>query len=162
MPANFDLSSIDGLMEELSERAGRMERLVGSERTKRIFKQGIGIITKDAKARLQVIMNETYNRQMMKDRKSYGPPKPPEQRTKLKNAIETTVTVKPDEPTVIEVGISYKRHRLARHAHLVEGGHGGNAAPPHPFWKPAVEAHYKEVLEFLEDEMNDLIDEAFS
>lgn len=139
MSAKFDLSAIDGLENDLAERAGRLEKLAGSERTKLAFKAALKPITQDAKARIHSVTGH------------------------LKNAIETRVTVKPDEPTEIEVGISYKRHKQARHAHLVEGGHGGpHPAPTHPFWEPAVRLHYQEATSALEDTMDDLIDEIFS
>ena len=139
MSITFDLSPIDGLDNRLAEKAVRLERLVGSEKTKKEIKTAMKPLTEDAKARIHSITG------------------------RLAGAIETRVTTSADAPTEIEVGISYKRHRNAHHAHLVEGGHGGpHPAPPHPVWNPAVEAHGEEAAAALEDRINDLIDELFS
>ena len=139
MSITFDLSPIDGLDDELAEKAVRLERLVGSAQTKQEIKNAMKPITEDAKARIHSVKG------------------------RLVKAIETRVTTSFDAPTEIEVGISYKRHKNAHHAHLVEGGHGGpHPAPPHPFWQPAVEAHGEEAAQALEDRINDLIDELFS
>lgn len=138
MPIEFGLQMIDGLDDELAQKARQLEGLMGEEKTRTAFKTAMKPITQNAKARVHSI--------------SGG----------LKAGIETRVNVKPDEPTEIEVGISYKRHVRARHAHLVEGGHGGpHPAPPYPFWEPAVQAHYKEALDALDNANDGLIDELF-
>ena len=139
MPIEFDLQGVDGLEEELAEKAKQLEKLMGSEKTRTAFKAAMQPITQDAKARVHSITGG------------------------LRSGIETHVTSSADAPTEIEVGISYKRHASARHAHLVEDGHGGpHPAPPHPFWEPAVQAHYQEALQALDDTIDGLIDELFS
>lgn len=137
MGMKFDLSAMDGLDVQLAEAGTKLERLVGSAQTKTKIKAGMRVITDDAKARINSITGN------------------------LAGGIETRVITSYAAPTEIEVGISYKRHKNARHAHLVEGGHGGPHGPaqPHPFWMPAVEAHGEEAVEKLEDTVNDLIDE---
>ena len=139
MSATFDLSAFDGLDDQLASAAERIERLLGPEQAKAKIKKNLDLITKDAASRVNSITGS------------------------LVKAIETRITVRFDAPTEIECGISYKRHQNARHAHLVEGGHGGpHPAPPHPFWEPAVQAHGEEAVNSLEDTLNDLIDEIFS
>ena len=138
MSVEFDVNDIDRLRDEFAERAGRLELLIGSERTKLKVKNALRPVTDDAKARIHSIDGG------------------------LARGVECRVEVHDDEPTYIEVGISYKRHRESRHAHLVEGGHGGpRPAKPHPFWKPAVEAHYAAAIESIEDTIAELVAEAF-
>ena len=143
MPMQFGLQMIDGLEDDLAQKARQLERLVGEAGAKTRFKAAMKPITQDAKARIHSITGG------------------------LKDSVETRVNVKPDEPTEIEVGISYKRHIRGRHAHLVEGGHKGPKPDslntrPHPFWEPAVRAHYKEAQDALVNTINELIDEMFS
>lgn len=65
---------------------------------------------------------------------------------------------KMDSTQIAEIGVSYKRTR-AHHAHLVEYGHGGKTAAPHPFWAPAVEAQGQKVLDALQKSVNDILDD---
>lgn len=138
MSLEFDASEIDRITDEFAALAGRLETSIGSDRTKAQVKRVLRPLTDDAKARIHSLTGH------------------------LRDGIETRVETHIDEPTYIEVGISYKRHRKSRHAHLVEGGHGGlRPAKPHPFWEPAVEAHYDEATQALEETVMDMIDEAF-
>ncbi len=133
---NFDLSAFDHLDDTLAEKAARLENLAGSESAKGKIKAALKPITDDAKGRIHSLTGH------------------------LRDSVESRVTTYPDAPTEIEVGISYKRHKLARHAHLVEGGHGGpHPAPPHPFWEPAVQAHGQEAAQALEDTIGEMIDQ---
>lgn len=51
----------------------------------------------------------------------------------------------------VEVGAFYGD---APHAHLVEGGHGGErAAPPHPFLQPAAEMSEGEAIDVILNEL---------
>ena len=137
MPLEFDASEIDRITDEFAAKAGQLESLVGSEQMKTKVKHVLRPLTDDAKARIHSLTGH------------------------LRDGIETRVETHIDEPTYIEVGISYKRHRKSRHAHLVEGGHGGpRPAKPHPFWEPAVEAHYDEATQALEETVMDIIDVA--
>ena len=138
MAINFNLSALDGLDDELAQAAGKLERLVGSEKTKSEVKRVLRPLTDDAKARIHSLTGH------------------------LRDSIETRVETYADRPTQIEVGISYKRHKKARHAHLVEGGHGGpRPAPPHPFWEPAVLAHGQEVVDAIDGVADEIIDQLF-
>ena len=137
MAVEFDTSDIDRITEEFAAKAERLELLIGAEETKQKVKKILKPITEDAKARIHSIDGG------------------------LAHGVECMVEVRDDYPTYIEVGINYKRHKESRHAHLVEGGHGGpRPARPHPFWEPAVEAHYEEAVESLEDTIVDLINDA--
>ena len=138
MALKFNLSAIDGLDNELAQAAGKLERLVGSEKTKSTVKRVLRPLTDDAKARIHSLTGH------------------------LRDSIETRVETYADRPTQIEVGISYKRHKKARHAHLVEGGHGGpHPAPPHPFWEPAVLVHGQEAVDAVNDVTDEIIDQLF-
>ena len=138
MALKFDLSSFDRLDDDFAKAAGKLETLVGSEKTKTQVKAALKPMEDDAKSRIHSITGS------------------------LKNSIETRVTTHTDAPTEIEVGISYKRHPKAHHAHLVEGGHGGpHPAPPHPFWEPAVQLHGQQAVDALEELMEDLADQLF-
>ena len=136
MALKFDLSAFDNLDNELARASGKLERLMGTERAKGKIKGALRPLTDDAKARIHSLSGH------------------------LRDSIETRVETYADRPTQIEVGISYKRHKEARHAHLVEGGHGGpRPAPPHPFWEPAVLAHGEEAVEALEGMADEIIDQ---
>lgn len=138
MSVNFDLSAFDHLDDDLARAAGKLERLVGSERTKGKIKGALRPLTDDAKARIHSLSGH------------------------LRDSIEVRVETYADRPTQIEVGISYKRHKKARHAHLVEGGHGGpHPAPPHPFWEPAVRLHGQEAVDAIDDVADEIIDQLF-
>lgn len=138
MALKFDLSPFDRLDDDFARAAGKLETLVGSENTKTQVKAVLKPLEDDAKSRVHSITGH------------------------LKSSIETRVTTHADAPTEIEVGISYKRHPKAHHAHLVEGGHGGpHPAPPHPFWEPAVQLHGQQAVDALEDLMEDLAEQLF-
>lgn len=77
----------------------------------------------------------------------------------LVSAINARFTGKFDVGLIAEFGVSYKRTK-ARHAHLVEYGHGGpKPAPPHPFWAPAVEAKGEAVVDALVAAVNQIMDD---
>ena len=138
MPLSFDLNAVDGLDDRLAEAAGKLEEKIGSERAKREIRKALKPLTEDAKARIHSITGHLVGG--------------------VKCYVETSV----DAPTEITVGVSYKRTR-AHHAHLVEGGHGGDhPAEPHPFWQPAVQAHGNDAVSALlnevMDEMEDSLD----
>jgi len=138
MAMKFDLSAFDHLDDHLAGAAGKLERLTNSEDAKRQVKAKLKPITDDAKTRIHSITGN------------------------LRDSIETRVTTHADAPTEIEIGISYKRHKKAHHAHLVEGGHGGpHPAPPHPFWEPAVQLHGQEAVDGLEDVMEEMVEQLF-
>jgi HK97 gp10 family phage protein len=53
------------------------------------------------------------------------------------------------------------RPRKAPHSHLVEYGHGGpHPAPPHPFFRPAVDETMPKVRENIERDLKNVIDGA--
>lgn len=138
MSMKFELSAFDHLDDDLARAAGKLETLAGSEDTKRQVKEKLKPLTDDARSRIHSITGN------------------------LRDSIETRVETHPDAPTQIELGISYKRHKKAHHAHLVEGGHAGpHPAPPHPFWEPAVELHGQEAVDGLEDVMAGLAEQLF-
>lgn len=137
MSATFDTSDIDQLADKLFATAERLALMTSDEGAKQEIKNNMKLVTQDAASRVNSITGN------------------------LAGAIETRITVRVDAPTKVECGISYKRRINARHAHLVEGGHGGpHSAPPHPFWEPAVQAHGEEAVNALEDMMKNKLDEA--
>lgn len=139
MAIHFDLSALDGLDNEIASAGERLERLIGGTAAKNEIKAALEPVNRDARNRINSITGG------------------------LAGGIETKVTPHLDAPTEIEFGISYKRHPESRHAHLVEGGHGGPHGPAaaHPFWGPAIQAHGEEAVDALEDKLNDLIDDIF-
>ena len=51
--------------------------------------------------------------------------------------------------------------KKAPHAHLVEFGHGGpQPAPPHPFFRPAVDENENRVYKHVEDGIKTLVEKA--
>lgn len=51
--------------------------------------------------------------------------------------------------------------KIAPHAHLVEYGHGGPApAPPHPFWRPAIDANIETVQQLILRALENMVEEA--
>ena len=136
MPLSFDLNAVDGLDDAFAQAAGNLERKLGSDQAKRKIRNALKIITEDAKARIHSITGN------------------------LAGGVKIYVETHTDAPTEILVGISYARSR-AYHAHLVEGGHGGpHPAPPHPFWRPTVQAHGTEAVNALIDELLDEMDDS--
>lgn len=138
MAIKFDLSAFDALDNDLAQAAGKLETLMGSEAAKGQVIAVLKPLEDDAKSRVHSITGN------------------------LRSSIETRVSTHADAPTEIEVGVSYKRHPKAHHAHLVEDGHGGpHPAPPHPFWEPAVQLHGQQAVDALEDLMEDLAGQLF-
>jgi hypothetical protein len=76
---------------------------------------------------------------------------------RLRRAIDAYPKMDADSGGLMELGVSYKRHKKAHHAHLVEYGHktfnqhGGpyRDTKAHPFWAPAVASQGPEALEIL-------------
>lgn len=133
----FDLSALDGLEEDFSRRIDMIERFRGSASAQRALKTALDeTIVFAARQRIRV----------------RHPP------SALKNAIEAKIRVDPVKETLAEVGVSYKRHKEARHAHLVEYGHGGPRGPakPHPFMEPAVRTMSGDALDRLSEIAVDL------
>lgn len=62
---------------------------------------------------------------------------------------------KPTKPNVI-VGVSLGGRGKAPHGWVVEHGHGGDAAPPHPFFKPGVLSARPIAAAILIEEMKEL------
>lgn len=133
----FDLSGFEEIEDALAREAGVIERLAGDTAAQSSLKKSLEIIADNARSRVHSITGN------------------------LKRGIKSRVTISADSPTVGEVGISYKRSPKARHAHLVEGGHGGPHGPadPHPFWEPAVQATGQEAVDALRDVAGSLIDD---
>lgn len=135
MSIKFGLEAIDGLEDHFSAAAEQLEDKITSDAFTKSIKGAMAPINEEAKARIHSITGH------------------------LAAAVETHVKVSADAPTEIEVGVSYKRHKNAHHAHLVEGGHGGpHPAPPHPFWEPAVKAHGEDAVDALEYEVSEIED----
>jgi HK97 gp10 family phage protein len=68
--------------------------------------------------------------------------------------ISTTLRRRGDVPAPSMAGINYG---VAPHAHLVEFGHGGKVAAPHPFFRPAWDTNKGRVERQIIDDLWDVI-----
>jgi HK97 gp10 family phage protein len=71
--------------------------------------------------------------------------------------ISTTLRRRGDVPAPSMAGINYG---VAPHAHLVEFGHGGKVAAPHPFFRPAWDSNKGRVEEEIKDKLINAIMES--
>lgn len=126
----FDLSALDGLTERLARMGDVVELYKGRGQAQRALEAALAD---------SVVIAA---RQRVRSSRSPSP---------LRSAIDARVEIDPVKESVATVGVSYKRHKQARHAHLVEYGHGGPHGPaaPHPFWAPAVAERGEEALDLL-------------
>lgn len=136
----FDLSALDGLMEKMARMGDVVALYKGRERAQRTLETALAD---------SVVIAA---RQRVRSARSPSP---------LRNAIEARVKIDPVKENIATVGVSYKRHKEARHAHLVEYGHGGPHGPaaPHPFWAPAVAERGEEALDRLAEITYNLLGE---
>ncbi|NLB90537.1 MAG: hypothetical protein GX786_04890 [Clostridiales bacterium] len=75
----------------------------------------------------------------------------PVKRGILKSSIRVSQAKGKGESRHVTIG-SHKNTKGARHAHLVEFGHGGpHPAPPHPFVRPAFDASKEEAFEAMKN-----------
>ena len=134
----FDTSGIDALNDRLQAAARKMESLQGSRAAAQAIRNALNPVVKDAQARVNSISGN------------------------LAGAIRASVKLSPDSPTMAEVGVKYAGYKHnGRHAHLVEGGHGGPHGPAkaNPFWQPAIDGTYTEMVRQLEQAVADAYDE---
>jgi HK97 gp10 family phage protein len=71
--------------------------------------------------------------------------------------ISKTLQRRGDAPAPAMAGINYG---VAPHAHLVEFGHGGKVAAPHPFFRPAWDSNKGRVEEEIKDKLINAIMES--
>lgn len=128
----FTLKGFPELEAALERCAGVWEEVAGTSSAKESLKMACDPVIKDAKSRV----------------KGSGG---------LRKAINAYPKMDADSGGLMEMGVSYKRHKKAHHAHLVEYGHktfnqhGGpyRDTPEHPFWAPALASQGPEALEIL-------------
>lgn len=128
----FDLSALDGFQAKLTKMGDILTRTRNERSAQRAVRQAL-MDTVVAAARADV-----------QNRKYAKHPSP------LANAIRVYIRFDPVKENLAAFGVSYKKDKAARHAHLVEYGHGGpHPAPAHPFWAPAVTAQGQAAMDRL-------------
>lgn len=143
----FDLKGFPELENALVRASDVLVEMMGSRNAKRLIEECCKPVIVDARARVKL-----------------------HSKPHLRGAIKAYANVTPFGGVVAEMGVSYKRSKGARHAHLVENGHqnfnqhGGpyGEAAAHPFWEPALNSSREDVLENFVYVIGNTITSAYS
>lgn len=138
MPVEFEVKGL----KELNDTILKMMKSVEPDKVEPVLKKGAALIASAVRRNTPV-----------------GPAGKNRKPGNLKKAVRVKLLKREryDQPAPAIAAIDRKK---APHAHLVEYGHGGpQPAPPHPFFRPAVDATQGPALIQIEQKLGAMIEE---